>query len=222
MKIKRLIIAIFFSSIFFSCAMNGTENAEDNRENAGGDFLRSRIESQFNETVWLEGLSSSAKKTLASNVPGAKKGIPATPETASATDTAADAPIFPYIEGFGILDSSSLSAEAKSALDGFCAALASGNDASGFMTESRKYEFSIFLFDLKENYQSIFGVDFPENAIFDSWKYAAPVFGDDFFLVIVRFFANKKYFDAEIYLDESENGWRVNQIRARKGARQNE
>lgn len=213
MKVKSGHFCVFFlCAFFFSCALNSADSTEESENSADDSFLKAYIELKSRQNRWSAPISDTAAIS-AKTLLGADDSIMATPENAAAVLNTADSPVFPSISGFGSLDLSHLSSEAKNALDGFCAALCqkSGFD---FMQPKREYELSLFFFDLEEKWRSIFNSDFPDERIFSSWKYAAPFFLDDAILVPVRFFSGEYFLDTEIYLFETEDGWKVNQIRA--------
>lgn len=227
---KKILFAFFlFSlSVLQSCAMNSSETESENAVLDDDVFLKSAIEKEYENTNWSENLCDVSKMESAVFLPGARKNIAQTPENAIATEGGASLPVYPSIEGFGSLDTSAISKECRTFLDSFCKSLSEGKESAfDFMKKDREYLLALFLFDAKEKWEATYSTPFPEKARFSSWRYSAPFFAKDLFLVKVCFFLpseidSKGFFNVELFLDvdDREDGnFSINQIRFAKGGK---
>ena len=224
---KKILFAFFLFplSVLQSCAMSSSETESESALSDDDVFLKSAIESEYEKTQWTENLSDISKMESSVFLPGARKNIAQTPENAIATEGGATLPVYPSIEGFGSLDTSALSKECRQFLDSFCKSLSQGEESAfDFMRKDREYLLSLFLFDAKEKWESAYSEPFPEKERFSSWRYAAPFFAKDLFLVKVCFFLpseidSKGFFNVELFLDSADGKFSINQIRFAKGGK---
>ena len=210
-KISEKICLLLLSLLLFvSCSM---ADSEEDFEINDDSFLKSQIEAKYSQTLWTSALSPDALEEKHDTLPGILTSVRVTRDNLYAGGQDTFAPVYPYLEGFGSLDISDLSAEVRSFLDGFCASFCAQGDAYSYMEENRQYELAIFLFDLKEKWS---GYPADDVALFSSYIYGKPLIDDRLFLVPIRFISESgDYIDCDIFLSDDAGEWRVSQIRAK-------
>jgi hypothetical protein len=185
--------ALFLCLLFILTACEvGTQTTQ---EDEGTHTLRSRVQTRDAQTVWTLDFPRS---TVRNTQGGPIALLPENVAVASVKVTGNS--IYPELPGFGSLNTANLNAEQRSLINGFCNAIIAGNmaEASKHFHATTQFLFTLFFADIKDSKLKSFLVGKP--AIIDStWQ------------IPVRFFADSKHLDIQIYLLYEKN-WIIDQV----------
>ena len=186
------------SPVFFACSNIGSPV-----ESGGKDKTLMTLMSE-RRIDWENELEPFALKRNTEKLGGMESDVDLIPQTYALSALKRGDPVYPFIEGFGSLDTSSLTQDAKAVLDGFCNAFLDGNSAESYIDAEKKYALVFFLSDIKLFFKA-------EKNIFNGRIYGTPFIKDETFGVPVRFTGKDVLLDVFIYLNRNSD-WKINQI----------
>ncbi|QTQ11390.1 hypothetical protein HRI96_03770 [Treponema parvum] len=186
------------SSVFFACSNIGSPAESEGKDKTLMSLMAER------RIDWENELEPIALKRNIEKLDGVESGVDITPQTYALSALKRGSTVYPFIEGFGSLDTSSLTKEAKAVLDGFCNAFLDGSGEESYIDAEKKYALVFFLSDIKLFFKT-------EKNIFDGRTYGTPFIKDETFGVPVRFTGKDVLLDVFIYLNRNSD-WKINQI----------
>lgn len=222
MKIKSISIIIVSSLLLtaVSCANSHTVILSD----TAGETLRSQSDKKNREILWTRELESMRLVQDIAHTDSVDKAVKLTPQTivVSAVQTQ---PVYPFIDGFGSLDTSLITQDIRNVLDTFCRNVSTGLSADQCMADGCLYSYVLFADDLKNGWKSSFGEEFPEvseNApLFTRMIYGAPFIDDADYEIPVRFECSGGYIDILLYFEKKGSEYKINQIEIQKWGKVN-
>lgn len=131
------------------------------------------------------------------------------------------APVYPFLEQFGSLDTTLITQEVKDVLNGFCTAINRAENADSFMASGCLYQLALFYRDarLEKPQSSDDGVatenadeETPAFTFFDSYFYGQPYVTGTMYEIPVRFVGKKRSLDVLIYLLKESNAWKIDEL----------
>lgn len=227
---KKGLILVFSISIFLvfsSCSgSQGLETANFDKETLRGIALEKE-----RETLWTRELESVRLLQETSELPEIAKGIRLEPHIVAAAELNGSC-IFPYLSGFGSLDKTGISKELSEFLEKFCTAVSEWELSADFFAEDSLFSLVLFKNDVEKSWKDIFNTDFPANnlskndesnekrmesqKVFISYIYGAPFTEDSGVFVPVRFYAQKGFVDAALFIENSGEASEKSQIKIRQ------
>lgn len=227
---KKGLILIFSISIFLvfsSCSgSQGLETANFDKETLRGIALEKE-----RETLWTRELESVRLLQETSEIPEIAKGIRLEPHIAAAAELSGSY-IFPYLSGFGSLDTTGTSKELSEFLEKFCTSVSEWKISADFFAEDSLFSLVLFKNDVEKSWKDIFNTDFPANnlskndeqdkkhaesqKVFISYIYGASFTEDSGVFVPVRFYAQKGFVDAALFIENSGEASEKSQIKIRQ------
>lgn len=119
------------------------------------------------------------------------------------------AAVYPYLENFGSLDTSSISKELRTFLDGSCEHICEWKPELLMLKDSALFSLILFKYDIENQWTENFNEDFPvvseEQKLFDSWFYGEPFINDGELQIPVRFAVKKGFIDIKMFIDSAES-----------------
>jgi len=217
-RMGSYLTVILFSVVSFSgvsCA-NGSSSAVTEQ---GKNTLRSEADGKEADVLWTRELESMRLVQDISRQDGVDKAVKLTPQSVISAPSA-ESPVYPFIDGFGSLDTSRISPDLLAALDSACAAVSSQQSADSLMAQGCLYSYVLFLSDFKNGWKTAFGQDMPDPPVnlFTSRVYGAPFIQDDY-EIPVRFKCAKGYADVLFCFIKNDGGYKISQIDIQKWGR---
>jgi hypothetical protein len=152
---------------------------------------------------------------------GIDKAVKLTPQTIPASGTV-PAAVYPFIDGFGSLDTSLIPQELRTALDTVCRTISSRENADQLMASGCLYSYVLFLEDFTAGWKETFGEPVPDKQnstdLFSEEIYGAPFINDDY-EIPVRFKCAKGYADILFCFIKNDSGYKLTQIEIEKWGR---
>ncbi len=216
--IKCISLIIFTLSILISCN-NSSENKLVYIEN---DTIKDVVKNKEQNITWtFEIEPERLSKDISKNVWETGENIPYTPDFLRLYKTF-QKPVFPELNDFGSLDTSSLKGKTKERLNNFCTKLSESYAADAASYFSGKYLFSYVFFrkELEDGWKNNFKNDFPIiektsdkeeeekkeiKPIFEKWIFGEPFNSSEILQVPVRFYCNYGTIDVTIYMNPNGN-----------------
>ena len=211
---KKGFILVFSISIFLvfsSCSgSQGLETANFDKETLRGIALEKE-----RETLWTRELES----------------VRLEPHIVAAAELNGSY-IFPYLSGFGSLDTTGISKELSEFLEKFCTAVSEWKISADFFAEDSLFSLVLFKNDVEKLWKDIFNTDFPANnlikndksnekrmesqKVFISYIYGAPFTENSGVFVPVRFYAQKGIVDAALFIENSGEASEKSEVKIRQ------
>jgi hypothetical protein len=221
-NIKSISVIVVFSLLFtaVSCANSHTVILSDN----AGETLRSQSDRKNKEILWTRELESMRLVQDITHEDSVDKAVKLTPQTVVVSAAQAQ-PVYPFIDGFGSLDTSLITRDVRNVLDTFCKNVSTGLSADPCMADGCLYSYVLFADDLKNGWKSSFGEDIPEGSenspLFTKMIYGAPFIDDADYEIPVRFECSKGYVDILLYFEKTGSEYKINQIEIQKWGKAN-
>lgn len=213
--------AIFLICSALFCAVSCADGHTTVLSDSNGETLRSQADKNDKDILWTRELESMRLGQNISAEDGIDKAVKLTPQTIIVS-TSQEEPAYPFIDGFGSLDTSLISPELKTALDSFCRDVSSQQSADVLMADGCLYSYILFLDDLKTGWKGTFGEELPDaedtENLFTGEIYGAPFIEDDY-EIPVRLECNEGYADILICFIKDAGGYKINQIEIQKWGR---
>ncbi len=215
---RSIVCILFFCALFsvFSCA-NGTAAAFTD---SSGDTLRTEADKKDAEILWTRELESMRLVQDISTADAVDKAVKLTPQSVAASSSVPSS-VYPFIDGFGSLDTSFIQQDLRTALDTACATVSSQQSADSLMADGCLFSYVLFLDDLKTGWKQTFGEDLPgadAGDLFTGKIYGAPFIADDY-EIPVRFECGKGYADVLFYFIKNGSGYKISQIEIQRWGR---
>jgi len=129
--------------------------------------------------------------------------------------------IYPVLDGFGSLDTSSVSKDLKASLDKACTAISKWKISELNVESKNAYTAVLFKYDIENEWKSNFKAAFPAVAegsvLFSSWLYGNPFAEDESIQIPVRFFS--KYGTVDVLIFFAASSYHINEIQIQKWER---
>lgn len=168
-----------------------------------------------NEFSWTRELESVRLIVDVSKNPIVDKSIKLTPKNYVVATTEKKAKIYPYLEGFGNLDTTEINSDLMNNLKSFCNSVCSWNLSLEQIASENSFFMILFKNDVESNWKNYFKVEFEvptQGNLFDSFLIGTPFLEDSVIDFPVRFFCSFGYVDIRVsYL--SENLSKINQLK---------
>ena len=222
MKIKSISIIIVSSLLLtaVSCANSHTVILSDN----AGETLRSQSDKKNREILWTRELESMRLVQDITHTDSVDKAVKLTPKSIVVSSVQAR-PVYPFIDGFGSLDTSLITQDIRNVLDTFCRNVSTGLNADMCMADGCLYSYVLFTDDLKSGWKSSFEEDIPEVSenvpLFTRMIYGAPFIDAADYEIPVRFECSEGYIDILLYFEKKGSDYKINQIEIQKWGKGN-
>ena len=120
--------------------------------------------------------------------------------------------VYPYLEGFGLLDVSEIPAQILSSAKAFCKAVVEDSDSDSLFSKESLYSLAFFRRDIEELKSK------KELPPLDSFVVGMAFTGGTSYDVPVRFYDSKKerFVDVDVFFNEEGGSWKIDQIQIRK------
>ncbi len=129
--------------------------------------------------------------------------------------------IYPVLDGFGSLDTSSVSKELKTSLDKACTSISKWKVSELNVNSKNAYTAVLFKYDIENEWKNNFKASFPAvedgAELFSTWLYGNPFAEDDCIQIPVRFFSRYGTVDVLLFFDASN--YHINEIQIQKWER---
>lgn len=129
-----------------------------------------------------------------------------------------ESPVYPSLEGFGSLDSTQLSPEAKSSVEKFVKSVISWNFDESLMEKTSIFSLVLFKYDIESGWKNSFGSEFPSDAekeLFSSYYFGEPFVEEESLSLPVRLKNSMGFVDIQLFIDKTEN-FKISQILIKK------
>ena len=200
-------IFVFFAAVlFFSCS--NEHSAESFFDETS--TLKFQADKIINETSWTEEIEGDKLSKEISVVPGILKSVKLSPAAVLSAVHDESAQIFPYIEGFALLDSSLLPDEMQKILLDFCKAVSLGENADNYMAKNCLYSLAIFNSDFNKIAQKSFKKT--KSGYFSSFLFGEPFIDGTNYQVPVRLCSASAFLDLNVFLLLETPSWKIDQI----------
>ncbi|MBP3709847.1 MAG: hypothetical protein J6I73_05530 [Treponema sp.] len=215
--IQAFSLCAVFSLLLASCADSKSFILVDTSET-----LRSQSDARDADTLWTRELEAMRLFQNIEERESIEKSIPLTPFTVIAAASNYDA-VYPFLSGFGSLDTSLISQELRAVLDTFVQAILSGQSADRCMARGSLYSYVFFMNDMQAGWKQFFGSDMPEysesHPLFSTVLYGAPFIDEQGAVIPVRLGFSRGSIDVLLCFENAEDGYKINQIEIQKWSR---
>ena len=169
------------------------------------ESLRTIVDSLTSNVVWTSELDSSIVSASSSKIEGIGDSLSPSIDSIYMVYQDSSSPIYPHLEGLGVLDTSNIPKEALAILEKFCTCLCKDYGGDKFMDKEYIYSLMFFRMDIIEK--------FGKYPIFNNFIIAKPVENKNFYQCPVRLLGDDKNFiDINIYIEEIDSNWVVKQL----------
>ncbi|MBQ7159063.1 MAG: hypothetical protein IJS09_06550 [Treponema sp.] len=234
------VTATFFA--FVSCSnMQQEKRAEEDELT-----LREITVDMAKSIPWTGALEGDRLTAEIGTKDGISRGVALSPLSVLAGGEESDIlPVYPFLKDFGSLDTTLLSDDVISVLDGFCAALSHGENADSFIASGCMYQLALFIRDMKldlpeetpaensaeKTADKTKKTDKPEDSdsdkeekepekpkvtFFDSFFYGQPYATGTMYEVPVRFTGKERSADVLIFLVKEKSAWKIDELQILK------
>lgn len=210
-------IYIFFIFSFLFCFICNSCSSSHGTEELVTDeiTLKELSNKKENEFSWTRELESVRLIVDVSKNPIVDKSIKLTPKNYVVATTEKKAKIYPYLEGFGNLDTTEINSDLMNNLKSFCNSVCSWNLSLEQIASENSFFMILFKNDVESNWKNYFKVEFEvptQGNLFESFLIGTPFLEDSVIDFPVRFFCSFGYVDIRVsYL--SENLSKINQLK---------
>lgn len=216
---KRPLLFFAFGILFFviSCSDNQSVIVSDQ-----GETLRAKAAAKDAETLWTREIEKERLTRTITEKDGILSSVKLNAESMIAS-LAQPTEVYPFVSGFGSLDTSLISRELQKALDAFISALSRNGSADASFAPENLFSYVIFLSDLKSGWKTHFGRDFPDaqTPLFNSSLCASAFIDDAGAEVPVRFAFSGGSVDVLLGFEKDGETYKINNIEIRKWERFN-
>ncbi len=216
-KMKRFILfppvfpvfLILFS--LFSCShSNNGEIVYLNEET-----LRSATEEKEKSLQWTRELESVRLLRDISKNEAVSDNIKINAEVLCVRDSSFSAgAVYPFLPGFGSLDTSGMQAGYREFLESFCASVAEWNMPEDKFEERSLFSLALFKYDIENGWEAFFGKEFPQDrngvSLFSGWIFGEPFFDRENIQTPVRFYCADGSVDVLFF--SGNDGLKMDQI----------
>ena len=205
------LIASAFSLLLLSCAKK-----DDSSNGDVSGTLRYQIEEMLEDFQWSDELEPGRLSENVSRYGNISEKVKMSqlaiicsmPEPESESDNS----VYPYLDGFGLLDVSKTPAQILSSTKSFCTAIVEDSDADSFFSKESLFSLALFRRDLEDLKST------KEISSISSFVIGMAFTGGTSYEIPVRFYDSEKknFLDVSIFFDEQGNAWKIDQIQINK------
>ncbi len=207
------VILIFLSVLFFSCSSDSTIDLISGSD----ETLRTTFSERNSSVIWSWEIENSVLLRKINTSAYVSSNLKLEPESylVSASD---EAPVYPSLDGFGSLDSTQISPEAKTVIEKFVGNIILWDFDENLVKKNSLFSLVLFKYDIENGWKSNFAEDFPSDAekkLFNVYYYGEPFVDEEALSVPVRLKNSKGFVDIQIFIDKTEN-FKISQILIKK------
>lgn len=193
-----LFVLCIFEFLFFSCS-NGQETEKVISDEIS---LKAISQNREQELLWTRELESVRLLLDTKKNQVVADSIKLEPLVMTGAVTGKN-PVYPYLEGFGSLDTTSISKDMRAFLDETYRCLSKWQIQSLKMQDSSAFSAILFKYDVEKLWEQNFGDKFPvlqdDMPLFTSRLYGEPFIDDSEVQIPVRLYANRGHLDILLY-----------------------
>lgn len=206
-KIYSYLKCIFLLLIFISCSANNEEIIKYNMD----ENLHTIVSQKNEELIWTRELESVRLLKDTKKMEGVASSVKLSKNVVIASENLYPK-IYPYLEGFGSLDTTLVSADLDKLLKTFASSLCFGVFDESLFNSQAVVSFVLFQNDLKNLWKELFKQDMPtfpteeqetiaaSQKVFTSWVVSKPYVFDNEIQVTIRFKKESKYIDVMLFV----------------------
>ena len=206
-KIYSYLKCIFLLLIFISCSSNNEEIVKYNVD----ENLHTIVSQKNEELIWTRELESVRLLKDTKKMEGVASSVKLSKNVVIASENLYPK-IYPYLEGFGSLDTTLVSADLDKLLKTFASSLCFGVFDESLFNSQAVFSFVLFQNDLKNLWKELFKQDMPtfsteeqetiaaSQKVFTSWVVSKPYVFDNEIQVTIRFKKESKYIDVMLFV----------------------
>ena len=196
-----------FLLIFISCSSNNEEIIKYNVD----ENLHTIVSQKNEELIWTRELESVRLLKDTKKMEGVASSVKLSKNVVIASENLYPK-IYPYLEGFGSLDTTLVSADLDKLLKTFASSLCFGVFDESLFNSQAVFSFVLFQNDLKNLWKELFKQDMPtfsteeqetiaaSQKVFTSWVVSKPYVFDNEIQVTIRFKKESKYIDVMLFV----------------------
>lgn len=179
------------------------------------ETLRSVTEEKEKSLQWTRELESVRLLRDISKNEAVSENIKINSEVLCVRDSSFSAgTVYPFLPGFGSLDTSGMTAEYREFLESFCSSVAEWKMPEDKFEEGFLFSLALFKYDIENGWETFFGKEFPSDSdvfpVFSAWIFGEPFFDEENIQTPVRFYCADGSVD--VLLFSGNDGFRMNQI----------
>lgn len=225
-KKEYLIILTLLLFAFISCSNNQSSIITYETENT----LKSQIKTKGDDILWTKELEGSLLIEDIKKNPVVLNNT-LSPYIMNIISNQYEE-VYPEYKSFGSLDTRNISSELKTFINSFCDHLSKNiySSPDNYISSDFKFSYIFFVKELEDGWKKYFNLDFPfdpneesekeeksaaenieennvykaEKKLFNSYVPGQPFISDNYIQIPVRFFSSSGYFDAIIYINNTE------------------
>lgn len=206
-KIYSYLKCIFLLLIFISCSSNNEEIIKYNVD----ENLHTIVSQKNEELIWTRELESVRLLKDTKKMEGVASSVKLSKNVVIASENLYPK-IYPYLEGFGSLDTTLVSSDLDKLLKTFASSLCFGVFDESLFNSQAVFSFVLFQNDLKNLWKELFNQDMPtfpteeqetiaaSQKVFTSWVVSKPYVFDNEIQVTIRFKKESKYIDVMLFV----------------------
>lgn len=210
-KKMRFVSPMLFLVVFVFAACSDVSQDDFGRD--GGQTLRVRAQTMADVVPWTDELEADRLTAAVSVADGIDSRVSLVPLSFLAGKEARnEQAVYPFLDGFGALDTTLITGGVRETLEGFCTALCRAEDADSFMAHGCLYQLAFLYRDA--------GLDLPKSvdktdaafSFFDSYFYGQPYMTGASYAIPVRFVGKKRALDVLVFLLEEDGVWKIDEL----------
>lgn len=181
--------------------------------------LRALAQAMAESVPWTDELESDRLTATVSVADGVDRHVSLSPLSFLAGAAARNAPpVYPFLEGFGSLDTTRIVPAVKTVLDGFCDAVCRAENADSFMARGCLYQLALFYRDGDLNPPEASPDAGPDEkkpafSFFDTYFYGQPYVTGETYEVPMRFVGKNRSMDVLVFLLNESDAWKIDELR---------
>ncbi|MDE7228441.1 MAG: hypothetical protein K2N31_08985 [Treponemataceae bacterium] len=206
--------AVCFLAVSACSDLQQGKRAEDDAQT-----LRALAQAMAESVPWTDELERDRLTATVSVADGVDRHVLLSPLSFLAGAAARKVPpVYPFLEGFGSLDTTLIVPDVKTVLDGFCDAVCRAENADSFMARGCLYQLALFYRDgdlvLPESSPDADSDEKkPAFSFFDTYFYGQPYVTGETYEVPVRFVGEKRSMDVLVFLLKEGDAWKIDELR---------
>ena len=206
--------AVCFLAVSACSDLQQGKRAEDDAQT-----LRALAQAMAESVPWTDELERDRLTATVSVADGVDRHVLLSPLSVLAGAAARKVPpVYPFLEGFGSLDTTLIVPDVKTVLDGFCDAVCRAENADSFMARGCLYQLALFYRDgdlvLPESSPDADSDEKkPAFSFFDTYFYGQPYVTGETYEVPVRFVGEKRSMDVLVFLLKEGDAWKIDELR---------
>ena len=233
-KSVRIIRAIFSLGVLVAAFAACSNIQQGKRMEDDEQTLRALTAERAELVPWTDELEGDRLTATITTADGIDRRVSLSPLSFIAgTDVQDVAPVYPFLDDFGSLDTTLIAHDVKDVLDGFCAALNHAENADSYMARGCLYQLALFYHDSNLVKPAEEPTDAPaENAensdagteqvafhFFDTFFYGQPYVTGDMYEIPVRFVGTERSMDVLVFLVKEGGTWKIDELQLLRAER---